>query len=197
MPASRETAVSFYNRFLVGILRARAGGYVADERVYVVEWNALCHRRSATSRYRDRVFRESFDHRRDPTYNENAISLTPTYRVNYSDDWYFSFYRDFYFAHDAEPKARERLLGVTDGQRVFFSRSIDYTNITDFFTDVDSSVFEYTIQEFNGDRLELKVDAPEDGYVSYIDNWDPDWKAYVNGEEVRWKNFFLHLNLLG
>lgn len=137
-----------------------------------------------------RVFRESFDHRRDPTYNENAISLTPTYRVNYSDDWYFSFYRDFYFAHDAEPKARERLLGVTDGQRVFFSRSIDYINITDFFTDVDNSVFEYTIQEFNGDRLELKVDAPEDGYVSYIDNWDPDWKAYVNGEEVPVEKLF-------
>ncbi len=137
-----------------------------------------------------RVFRESFDHRRDPTYNENAISLTATYRVNYSDDWYFSFYRDFYFAHDTEPQARERLLGVTDGQRVFFSRSIDYTGITDFLEDVDGSHFEYSIQEFNGDRLELNVEVPEDGYVSYIDNWDPEWKAYVNGQPQKLEKLF-------
>lgn len=137
-----------------------------------------------------RVFRESFDHRRDPTYNENAISLTPTYRVNYSDDWYFSFYRDFYFAHEAEPKARERLLGVTDGQRVFFSRSIAYTDITDYFIDADGTAFDYKIREFNGDRLELDVEVPEDGYISYIDNWDPDWKAYVNGHTLPVEKLF-------
>jgi hypothetical protein len=137
-----------------------------------------------------RVFRESFNTQRDLTFVENAISLTPTYRVNYSNDWYFSFYRDFYLAHESEPQARERLLGVTDGQRVFFSRSIEYKTIKDFLNDVDSNPFEYSLQKFNGDRLELKIDVPEDGYISYIDNWDPEWKAYVDGQVMPVEKLF-------
>lgn len=138
----------------------------------------------------ERVFKESFEQRRDPTYNENAISLKSTYRVNYSDDWYFSNYRDFYLSHEFEPQARERLLGVTDGQRVFYTRSVSYNSITEFLKDADSTPFEYEILEFNGDRLRLMVNAPEDGYISYIDNWDPEWKVYVNGQETVLEKLF-------
>jgi hypothetical protein len=138
----------------------------------------------------DRVFKESFQQQRDPAYIENSISLTSRYRIHYSDDWYFSRYRDFYVAHDNEPEARAKLLGVVDAQRIFYSHSISQTVISDFLTDSSSKNYSLKILEFNGDRLEIMVDVPEDGYISYIDNWDPDWKVFVNGKDVPVEKLF-------
>jgi hypothetical protein len=138
----------------------------------------------------DRVFTESFSRKRDATYDSNAINLTSKYKVNYSNDWYYSNYREFYLAHDFEPEARKDLLGVTDAQRVFFSRSIDHKSIKEFLNDSRSLPFSYDLLEFNGDRLRLAIDAPEDGYVSYIDNWDPEWKAYVNEKNTPVEKLF-------
>jgi D-arabinose 1-dehydrogenase-like Zn-dependent alcohol dehydrogenase len=32
--------------------------------------------------------------------------------------------------------------------------------------------------------MALRIDAPTAGYVSYIDNWDPDWRATVDRQPV-------------
>jgi hypothetical protein len=138
----------------------------------------------------DYVFKESFQQQRDPAYIEDSISLTSRYRIHYSDDWYFSRYRDFYVAHDNEPEARAKLLGVVDAQRIFYSHSISQTVISDFLNDASSKNYSLEILKFNGDRLEIMVDVPEDGYISYIDNWDPDWKVYVNGKDVPVEKLF-------
>ncbi len=132
----------------------------------------------------DQVLMESFSHNRDGTFFPPKVSLKPVYNISYNDSWYFERYRQFYKEHQYEPEARNELLGVNDGKKVFFSKSNSYKTITDFLKDSGQFENTYEIVEFTGEILEIRLVAPEDGYISYIDNWDPDWKAYIDGEEV-------------
>jgi hypothetical protein len=38
------------------------------------------------------------------------------------------------------------------------------------------------IVTYIGDKLVVNVYAPRDGLLSFIDNWDKDWRATVDGE---------------
>ena len=81
-----------------------------------------------------------------------------------------------------EKPARRILLGVQDGQKIFFSESIGYPSIESFLQ--DSLRYRQTgrLISYNGDELRWEIDAPRAGYLSFIDNWDPDWKAWVEGQ---------------
>jgi uncharacterized membrane protein YfhO len=41
------------------------------------------------------------------------------------------------------------------------------------------------VNVYNGDVLKLTVSAPTDGYISFIDNWDPNWKATLDDHSVQ------------
>jgi hypothetical protein len=125
----------------------------------------------------------SFSSNRTDELRANAMILKSKFSVAYSEDWYFARYHDFFLAHEQEKSHRDILLGITDPTRIFFSQSIHYDTIKDFLADSAAQSFEYEIQYFDGDRLELNVKTSSDGYVSYIDNWDPAWKTSVNGQE--------------
>jgi uncharacterized membrane protein YfhO len=43
---------------------------------------------------------------------------------------------------------------------------------------------------YNGDELVWELDMPVNGYFSFIDNWDPYWKAYVDDKETPIKLLF-------
>ena len=47
-----------------------------------------------------------------------------------------------------------------------------------------------TILSYNGDALSLEVEARVDGFVSFIDNWDSDWQATVDGRSVPIERLF-------
>jgi uncharacterized membrane protein YfhO len=38
---------------------------------------------------------------------------------------------------------------------------------------------------YNGDELNWEIEAPLRGYLSFIDNWDKGWKAFVDGVETK------------
>jgi len=38
------------------------------------------------------------------------------------------------------------------------------------------------VSYYDGDTLTLMVRNVKPVYLSFIDNWDPDWRAFVNGE---------------
>ncbi len=133
--------------------------------------------------FKENALALSFTHSRTDEIHANAMILKSTYSVAYSEDWYFARYRDFFLAHDYEKNQRDILLGITDPTRVFFSSSIQYNTITDYLEDSTAQSFEYQIDYFDGDQLELTVKTATDGYVSYIDNWDPAWNVLVNGQE--------------
>jgi uncharacterized membrane protein YfhO len=74
------------------------------------------------------------------------------------------------------------LLGVRDGRRLYCVRRIDHTTPESLLQDdlgARTKVLRYT-----GDLLEVEVQSNSPGYLCFIDNWDPDWKATVDGRPV-------------
>lgn len=138
----------------------------------------------------DRVLMESFSFRRDGTFFPPKVSLKPVYYISYNDSWYYENYRQFYKKHEYESDARNELLGVKNGNRIFFSKSISHQTITDFLNDSRELNNEYEIIEFTGNKLKIRLLSSDDGYISYVDNWDPDWKAYIDGNEVPLERLF-------
>jgi hypothetical protein len=85
--------------------------------------------------------------------------------------------------------AARRFFGVDQsGKRLFLTSRIDYTTPVDFMADVDASMASgdatIEIAFFDGDTLRLKVSNQRAAWLSYIDNWDANWTATVDGRDV-------------
>jgi len=112
-------------------------------------------------------------------------------RVGLVESWFFSRYVNLVRHSEPERVNRNRLLGVSEPRRVWFSARIDYGTIGEFLQDADRfKGAALDVDSYDGDRLELTVDAPTVGYVSFIDNWDPDWRASLDGNDVAVQKLF-------
>ena len=75
-------------------------------------------------------------------------------------------------------------------KKIFFSENIKYENIVNFMKDSDlyeiNSNFNHRIllEKYDGNNVEINITTDQMGWVSYIDNWDRDWEAYVNNDKV-------------
>ncbi|KPL70970.1 hypothetical protein [Leptolinea tardivitalis] len=126
-----------------------------------------------------------------PRKNEDStLTLSPSFSVGSPPKWHFSRYQDFYFNVKDELTARDELLGVSDGNRFFFSSSIDQTSISDFLTDAHQYKVDPVVHDYTGDSLLVEVTAPESGYFTFVDNWDENWIARVDGEAVDFSTLF-------
>jgi hypothetical protein len=136
-------------------------------------------------------------------YQNNTISLDSEFDVGIVSNWYFNRYVDFLKKYgasidnfDIQTKSHDfvQLLGINDGQRFYFSKSISPAGISDFLQDARShsvsSGLEMHIKKYNGDDLQIIVQANEGGYFSFLDNWDSDWTAKVNGQDVAIEKLF-------
>ncbi|MEW6350744.1 MAG: hypothetical protein AB1646_16910 [Thermodesulfobacteriota bacterium] len=134
-----------------------------------------------------------------------TISLTPSFKVGLERNWYYERYVSFHSRFfpdgrvspriDAEELAAfEYLMGIKNGRRVFCTRRIDHESVKDFTRDaaeVDDSLRpQVVLNHYDGDVLRLTVHAGEAMYLSFIDNWDPDWIAKVNGKAVSYEPLF-------
>lgn len=115
----------------------------------------------------------------------DTVALNQFFNVGVLENWYFSRYVSFLNRTTDEKPARNILMGVQGGQKIFFSESIDYPSIGMFLQ--DSLRYRQTgrLISYNGDELQWEIDAPTAGYLSFIDNWDPDWKAWVDEQPVK------------
>ncbi len=138
----------------------------------------------------NRILKEAMNYKRDDSFLPPSVMLSPIYNVSFGFDWYFESYKSFYQNHDFEPASRKELLGVTSGNRIFFTKAISHKTISDFLEDSNQQIQSYEIVEFSGERLRLTLSTTEDGYISYIDNWDSDWKGYLNNKEVPVEKLF-------
>ncbi|MDC0358167.1 YfhO family protein [Oligoflexia bacterium] len=141
-----------------------------------------------------------------PRQNAKAtLSLTPPYyNVGYLQNWHFrrytSFHRRVFHPHMAEIidlnelPAFQRLMGMTDGRKLFISKRLTHKAIRSFLTDVAQTEDKYAPQvqviKYQGDLLEVKVTTPHALFLSFIDNWDPDWKVFVDGQPGQLKKLF-------
>ena len=131
----------------------------------------------------------SFDARRV----EHAITVTlgETFSVGFLANWHFERFVRFSEASRSRPGPRARLLGLTEPRKLFFSERVDHPSVPAFLA--DSSRFagvQPQVHSYDGDVLEVDLDAPVLGYLSFIDNWDPDWSAAVDGKEVPIERLF-------
>jgi hypothetical protein len=131
----------------------------------------------------DMINQMSFDF---PRINyKDSISLRPIFSVSILPSWYFDRYVKFLKEYSNDLQAREFLLGVTSKQKVFFSEAINHKTIRDFLRDSLRHRNHGLLLSYTGDELEWKIDAPAAGYISFIDNWDSNWKVFVDGEEKK------------
>jgi hypothetical protein len=100
--------------------------------------------------------------------------------------WHFQRYVDFLDHTDDQITERQILLGEQDGQFFYFTEYLDYPDIKSFLADdqVRKGEVRLQVQKYIGDKVVIEIDNPEKGYLTFIDNWDPAWKAYVNDEEI-------------
>lgn len=111
-----------------------------------------------------------------------TIALDSTFHVGTVPNWYFERYVQFRSRAQAEDQdAYRQLMGLIDGKRLYSSSSIAHGTVREFLQDSSSLAAGLQVRSYDGDRLVADVDAPAAGYVSFIDNWDADWRAYVDG----------------
>ena len=89
-----------------------------------------------------------------------------------------------------EPEALKQLLGVVDGRKVWFSERIDHVSVQAFLDDARRFSGVERVTAYTGDEISISVRAPAAGYVSFIDNWDPDWTAAVDTTAVPIERLF-------
>jgi hypothetical protein len=89
--------------------------------------------------------------------------------------------------------AAKRFFGAdAQGERLFLTSRIDHETPLAFMADADKRTATDRVEmvSFDGDTLKLRVSLSEPGWLSYIDNWDPNWKAQVDDQEVPIKLLF-------
>tara|TARA_B100000575_G_C23135648_1_gene659701 strand:+ start:1123 stop:3237 length:2115 start_codon:yes stop_codon:yes gene_type:complete len=122
-------------------------------------------------------------------YNSHARNFTQFFeryggrkKINISDDD-FNDVKLFYGSSE-------------EGKKIFFSQKINHGNIpsfikdSDFFEKKSNFKIEVLIDKFDGNKLELNVETKEDGWLSYIDNWDKGWSVFINGKKMKIEKLF-------
>ncbi len=124
--------------------------------------------------------------------------------------WFYTNYNDFLknvgaigkwdpVLHGLKPKAQrppavDQFLGLEDGKRLYFIDNITFSNriksqqLEDFLQNAEdyeiTTGFQNQVIHYNGDYLEVLTRTNQQGYLCFIDNWDEDWKARIDGKEV-------------
>jgi hypothetical protein len=118
------------------------------------------------------------------TDEKNSIPLGPNFNVGILDNWYFNRYVKFLKESEGQLEARRLLLGVRDGRRIFFSESIEHSTVQSFLRDALRYRDTGRLLSYTGDQLCWEINAPVKGYLSFIDNWDWGWKAFVDDKPL-------------
>ena len=146
------------------------------------------------------------------SFKSNRISTTvkgntffrnkKKFNINYFDqfgidahtrhfDLYFTRYGDYKknVSQDLQKKINFFWSLENNNQKIFYSDSINYNNIEEFLADVNKNKVNFNgkifvdTENYNGDKLLIEFNSKKDGYVSFIDNWSPGWKVFVNNNQ--------------
>ena len=114
------------------------------------------------------------------TERNDTIGLGPNFSAGVLPNWYFGRYNKFLKDTEDEPEARRTLLGIRDGRKIFFSESIGPPTVGAFLKDAARYQQPGQLVSYTGDELMWEINAPVDGYLSFIDNWGRGWKVFVD-----------------
>ena len=77
-------------------------------------------------------------------------------------------------------KNKSQYLLLEDNLHYFIKNSRNDSNNFELASDFQSEIL---IDKFNGNKIELNVTSNQEGWLSYIDNWDKGWIVFINGEK--------------
>lgn len=137
----------------------------------------------------DKVFAASFS---EPRVQKRTSLTYPSLNVGVVPNWYFERYTTFLkkFRRDGN---FGRFMGMKDGQRIYVTRTLDHgASLEHFLADADHTrdTAKATVKAYDGDVLDLAVSAQKPVYVSFIDNWNQDWRVLVDGREAKMERPF-------
>jgi len=105
--------------------------------------------------------------------------------------WYFARYWNFFFKYSNEEQIFESFLGKdSKGQRIFLTSSINHQTIADFMSDSKQFPGTYEVTKYDGENLQVEIETDTEGYLSFIDNWDPFWTVKVNDQPFKLEKLF-------
>ncbi|MDR3575293.1 MAG: hypothetical protein P4L50_15645 [Anaerolineaceae bacterium] len=116
--------------------------------------------------------------------------LTPNFSTAIIPNWYFNRYVSFLNFAKSDLSARDQLLGMSASQRLFFSKSIQYDALRPFIQDANRFSGKIQVTYYDGDTLTARVSNPQNGFLSFIDNWDPDWRVLVDNRPQKLDQLF-------
>ncbi len=114
-------------------------------------------------------------------FDSPRTPFSPAFNVAVIPDWYFQSYWSFLGRFREESEALARLIGLRDGRRLYLSSEVHQDRLAEFLTDADSFDGALAVRSYTGDRLEVQVKMERPGYLTFVDNWDPDWHAEIDG----------------
>jgi len=122
------------------------------------------------------------------TDRRDSIALGANFSVGVLPNWYFGRYNKFLKETEDDLEARRVLLGVlpngmpfgSDGRKIFFSKSIKHPTVRLFLLDASGFQRPGHLVSYTGDELMWEINAPVEGYLNFIDNWDRGWKVFVD-----------------
>jgi hypothetical protein len=117
--------------------------------------------------------------------NASMIAIDPAFNVGIIENWYFDRYMRFLKNTRNERNERYILLGEKDARRIFFSKSIGYSTIRGFLLDASQYPQKGRLISYTGDELLWEAEVPTAGYISFIDNWDENWKAFIDDKPTK------------
>ncbi len=135
----------------------------------------------------------------------SGVKTEQPFSALHHERWYYDSYRRFLRKKAGQgnfqtvnatsvPFSVNTLLGVQGGRKLFFAKHIDYKNVKTFLLETavhePASATAINIHRYDGDYLELTISVKQDGVLCFIDNWDKDWSAKINGQDVAIRKLF-------
>ena len=135
-------------------------------------------------------------------YGNTYFRNNQKFNINYFDvfgidqhtrlyDVYFNKLGDIKNNLDEKTKQNINLFWSLSGntKKIFFSKSLNYLSVNDFMQDVKENKklnnfrLKYNENSYDGDNIEIIIENQIDGYVTFMDNWSPGWKLYINNKQ--------------
>ncbi len=135
-------------------------------------------------------------YRNNKKFNINYINYWGNEKHTKLFDKYFHSNGKFKENYDQSiKKSIEHFYGMDkSAKKIFYTSKLEHSDIISFVNDSRFSEiqnqFTYEIIFYNGDELKIKVNLNSDGWITFIDTWDKNWKVFVNSEETKLMKLF-------
>lgn len=153
--------------------------------------NRVSIEKSGSNKYEGNTY-----YRNNKKFNINYINYWGNERHTRLFDKYF--YSNGKFKENLDTSVQndiEYFYGMdAAAKKIFYSKTLEHENILSYLNDSKlnelQDKFLFKLVSYNGDELIININTNNDGFVSFIDTWDNNWKVFVNKKEKKLMKLF-------